>query len=66
MGAGIQRGHNGGMKQRDILDLVMLAALWGASFLFTRIAAPAFGAFALAEVRIAVAALMLLPLLCLA
>ena len=43
----------------------MLAALWGASFLFTRMAAPAFGAFALAEVRVAVAALVLLPLLAL-
>lgn len=51
------------MKARDLVDLVLLAALWGASFLFTRIAAPAFGAFALAEVRIAVAALVLLPLL---
>jgi len=51
------------MKQRDVIDLVVLAALWGASFLFTRIAAPAFGAFALAELRVAVAALMLLPLI---
>lgn len=53
------------MKQRDLIDLVVLAALWGASFLFTRIAAPAFGAFALAGVRVAIAALMLLPLLAL-
>jgi drug/metabolite transporter (DMT)-like permease len=51
------------MKRRDIIDLVLLAALWGASFLFTRMAAPAFGAFALAEVRVAVASLVLLPLL---
>ncbi|MGH6624557.1 MAG: DMT family transporter [Burkholderiaceae bacterium] len=51
------------MKQRDIVDLIALAALWGASFLFTRMAVPAFGAFALAELRVAVAALMLLPLL---
>lgn len=51
------------MKQRDLIDLVVLAALWGASFLFTRMAAPAFGAFALAELRVAIAALMLLPLL---
>lgn len=53
------------MKRRDLVDLIMLAALWGASFLFTRMAAPAFGAFALAEVRVAVAALVLLPLLAL-
>ena len=53
------------MKRRDLVDLVLLAALWGASFLFTRMAVPAFGAFALAEVRVAIAALMLLPLLAL-
>lgn len=51
------------MKRRDIIDLVLLAALWGASFLFQRIAVPAFGALPLAAVRIAVAALVLLPLL---
>jgi drug/metabolite transporter (DMT)-like permease len=53
------------MKRRDLVDLILLAALWGASFLFTRMAAPAFGAVALAEVRVAVAALVLLPLLAL-
>lgn len=53
------------MKRRDLVDLVLLAALWGASFLFTRIAVPSFGAFALAEVRVAIAAVMLLPLLAL-
>ena len=51
------------MKRRDVIDLVLLAALWGASFLFTRIAAPAFGPLALAEVRVAIAAAMLVPLL---
>lgn len=51
------------MKQRDLFDLLLLAALWGASFLFSRIAAPAFGALALAETRVVVAALVLLPLL---
>lgn len=53
------------MKQRDLADLILLAALWGASFLFMRMAVPAFGALALAEVRVAIAALMLLPLLAL-
>ena len=57
--------HNVGMKQRDLADLILLAALWGASFLFTRMAVPSFGAFALAELRVAIAALMLLPLLAL-
>lgn len=55
--------HSARMKRRDLIDLVLLAALWGASFLFTRMAVPAFGAFALAEVRVAVAAAVLLPLL---
>ena len=57
--------ENAAMKRRDIFDLVLLAALWGASFLFTRMAVPAFGALAIAELRVAVAALMLLPLLAL-
>jgi drug/metabolite transporter (DMT)-like permease len=51
------------MKSRDIADLLLLAALWGASFLFTRIATPAFGPFAIAELRIAIAAVVLLALL---
>ena len=34
------------MRRRDLIDLVLLAALWGASFLFTRVAVPAFGALA--------------------
>ncbi len=51
------------MTRRDVFDLVMVAALWGASFLFQRIAAPAFGAVPLAAVRVVVAAAVLLPLL---
>lgn len=51
------------MRRRDLADLVLLAALWGASFLFTRIAVPAFGPFALVEVRVAIGAAMLLLLL---
>ena len=51
------------MQRRDAVDLLLLAALWGASFLFTRIAAPAFGPLALAEVRVAIAAAILVPLL---
>ena len=41
----------------------MLAALWGASFLFMRIATPEFGPVALIELRTLVAALVLLPIL---
>ena len=50
------------LKARDIIDLLMLSILWGASFLFMRIAVPEFGAFALAEVRVAIAAAVLLPI----
>lgn len=51
------------MRTRDVIDLLLLAALWGASFLFMRVAAPEFGPFALVEVRVAIAAAALLPLL---
>ncbi|MGZ8259932.1 MAG: DMT family transporter [Caldimonas sp.] len=51
------------MRRRDVAELVVLAALWGASFLFMRIAAPAFGPVALVFVRVAGAALLLVPLL---
>lgn len=38
----------------------MLGALWGAAFLFIRIAVPEFGPIALVEVRVAIAAVLLL------
>lgn len=51
------------MRGRDAVDLLLLAAIWGSSFLFIRIAAPAFGPLALVEVRMASGALVLLPML---
>ena len=51
------------MRPRDVVELVLLAALWGASFLFMRIAVPAFGPIALVFIRLAGAALLLVPLL---
>ncbi|RXZ43820.1 DMT family transporter [Crenobacter cavernae] len=48
---------------RDALTLVVLAALWGASFLFMRVAAPAFGPFALVWLRLALAGAILVPLI---
>ncbi len=51
------------MKQRDLSELTLLAAIWGASFLFMRIAAPEFGPIATAFVRVAGASLLLMPLL---
>ena len=51
------------MRPSDLLELVTLAALWGASFLFMRMGAAEFGPVALAAVRVGGAALVLLPLL---
>lgn len=51
------------MKTSDLSELVGLAALWGASFLFMRLGAAEFGPVALSAVRVAGAALVLLPLL---
>ena len=47
------------MSARDLLALVSLAALWGASFLFIRVAAPALGAFPLAVGRVLISAAVL-------
>ncbi|MCO5101216.1 MAG: DMT family transporter [Burkholderiaceae bacterium] len=51
------------MKQRDLVDLLMLAALWGASFLFIRVAVGPFGPFPLMLMRTSIGALVLLPFL---
>jgi drug/metabolite transporter (DMT)-like permease len=51
------------MKPRDLIDLILLAALWGGSFLFLRVGAVAFGTAPMAAVRVTSAALFLLPLL---
>ena len=53
------------MKTSDAGELALLAALWGASFLFMRLGAAEFGPVALAAVRVAGATLCLLPLLAL-
>jgi drug/metabolite transporter (DMT)-like permease len=45
------------------LELSLLGAIWGASFLFMRIAASDFGPFALVEVRLALGSVILLPFL---
>ncbi|MGL6291433.1 MAG: DMT family transporter [Silanimonas sp.] len=44
-------------------ELVLLGAIWGASFMFMRVAAPAFGPLALVELRLALGALVLMPFL---
>ena len=54
----VERGQ--AVTRRDLADFILLAALWGASFLFMRISAPEFGAFALMVVRCGVAAMVML------
>lgn len=49
----------------NLLRLVILAALWGGSFLFMRVAAPEFGPVPLMELRVVIAGLFLLPVQCL-
>jgi len=51
------------MTRRDTVDLLLLAAIWGASFLFMRLGAAEFGPVALAFVRVAGAAALLVPLM---
>lgn len=50
------------MKAIDFLELLLLGAIWGASFLLIKYAAPEIGIFALVEVRAIGATLLLLPL----
>lgn len=51
------------MRVSDVTELLLLAALWGGSFLFMRIAAPMLGPVWLIEMRVLLAGLALLPLL---
>ena len=51
------------MKTRDLIELLLLAAIWGASFLFMRVASPEFGPIPLIEMRVAIAAVFLLAVL---
>jgi drug/metabolite transporter (DMT)-like permease len=44
------------MRPRDFAGLIMLGVLWGGSFLFIRVAVPAFGPFMLVELRVGLAA----------
>lgn len=47
------------MKSSDLLRFIALAALFGLSFLFMRLAAPQFGALLTAELRVLIAGLVL-------
>ncbi|MDD2917711.1 DMT family transporter [Rhodoferax sp.] len=46
-----------------LFEFVLLGAIWGASFLFTRLGTAEFGALPTAGVRVGIAALFLLPML---
>ena len=48
------------MRSADFIRLLVLAAIWGASFLFMRIVAPVLGALWTAEVRVAIAGIAML------
>src|ERR671917_462354 len=47
------------MRPRDFAGLVVLGALWGAAFLFIRVAVPALGPFLLVGLRVGLAAAVL-------
>lgn len=51
------------MRAQDRAELFVLAAIWGASFLFMRLGAADFGPLALSLLRVAGASALLLPLL---
>ena len=51
------------MTPRSAIDFVLLAALWGASFLLMKLGAAEFGPFVTAFLRVFLASLFLLPML---
>lgn len=51
------------MRGQDITDLILLAAIWGSSFLFITLAVNDFGPFPLMALRTGLGLLVLLPLL---
>ena len=51
------------MAIKDLLSLLILAGIWGGSFIFMRVAAPEFGIYGLVALRTLLATAVLLPLL---
>ncbi|ALM92709.1 MULTISPECIES: DMT family transporter [Alteromonas] len=51
------------MGLRDIAALLLLASIWGGSFIFMRVAAPEFGIYVLVAIRTVLATCVLLPIL---
>jgi len=50
------------MRARDVLDMLLLGAIWGGAFPLLRVASPAFGPVPLVAVRVAIAAVVLIAL----
>ncbi len=50
------------MKSSSFSQLLLLGALWGAAFMFMRVAVPEFGAFSMAAARVGLACVMMLVL----
>ena len=61
--AGLAAGTAEAVSWRTPLELTLLGAIWGASFMFMRVAAGDFGPFPLVEMRLAFGALVLTPFL---
>jgi drug/metabolite transporter (DMT)-like permease len=57
-----RRGTTGGVSLQDLGFLIFLGAVWGGAFLFLRIAAPQVGPLWAAEIRIGLAAVILLAI----
>ena len=51
------------MKISDMLTLILLSAIWGASFLFMRVASPEFGPVTLVFLRMSIALFVVSPML---
>lgn len=61
--ASTHSGTTNSVTLRDLADHILLSALWGASFLFMRVAVPEFGPFPLMGLRCLIGATTLLGLL---
>ncbi|MDT8397899.1 MAG: DMT family transporter [Pseudomonadales bacterium] len=59
----ICRGKQHPLSAKYFIQLLILAAIWGSSFLFTRLSVPELGPIPLTALRSGIAALVLLPIL---
>ena len=61
--AGPAAGTTEAVSWRTPLELTLLGAIWGSSFMFMRVAVPDFGPFPMVDLRLAFGALVLTPFL---